>query len=101
MPRSLRQNSSNSKIKNEEEKLNGEQKKQFENLKNVAKRYEGKSESEILSDLTGAVEKGRRDGSLTDEKLNGIINTVAPLLNGEQKQKLQKVINALKNNQNE
>lgn len=95
MPRSLRQSKNAENLKNEE-KLSGEQKKQFENLKNMAKQYEGKSEREILSDLTGAVERGKKDGSITDEKLNGIINTVAPMLNGEQKQKLQKIVDALK-----
>lgn len=95
MKRSLRQ-SKGDRLKDEEAKLNTGQKQQFETLKNMAKKYEGKSDGEIFAELSKTVEKGRRDGSITDEKINSIAQTVAPMLSGEQKQKLDMLMRSLK-----
>ncbi len=95
MKRTLRQ-SKGDRLKNEEAKLNGSQKQQFDALKNMAKQYEGKSDSEIFSELSKTVEKGKRDGSITDEKINSIAQTIAPMLSGEQKQKLDVLMRSLK-----
>ena len=95
MKRTLRQ-SKGDRLKNEEAKLNGSQKQQFDALKNMAKQYEGKSDSEIFSELSKTVEKGKRDGSITDEKINSIAQTIAPMLSGEQKQKLDMLMRSLK-----
>ena len=84
------------RLKNEEAKLNGSQKQQFDALKNMAKQYEGKSDSEIFSELSKTVEKGKRDGSITAEKINSIAQTIAPMLSGEQKQKLDVLMRSLK-----
>ena len=95
MKRTLRQ-SKGDRLKNEEAKLNGSQKQQFDALNNMAKQYEGKSDSEIFSELSKTVEKGKRDGSITDEKINSIAQTIAPMLSGEQKQKLDVLMRSLK-----
>lgn len=95
MKRTLRQ-SKGDRLKNEEAKLNGSQKQQFDALKNMARQYEGKSDSEIFSELSKTVEKGKRDGSITDEKINSIAQTIAPMLSGEQKQKLDVLMRSLK-----
>lgn len=95
MKRTLRQ-SKGDRLKSEEAKLNGSQKQQFDALKNMAKQYEGKSDSEIFSELSKTVEKGKRDGSITDEKINSIAQTIAPMLSGEQKQKLDMLMRSLK-----
>ena len=95
MKRTLRQ-SKGDRLKNEEAKLNGSQKQQFDALKNMAKQYEGKSDSEIFSELSKTVEKGKRDGSITDEKINSIAQTIAPMLSGEQKQKLDVLMRSLR-----
>lgn len=95
MKRTLRSTSSNNKNISEEN-LNKEQRRQFEKLKGMAKQYEGKSDSEILKDLSKAVEKGKKDGSLTNEKIDSIASTIAPMLNGQQKEKLQKLMNSIK-----
>lgn len=92
MKRSLR----NSQNNVDESKLNNEQKMQLDKLKGVAKQYEGKSEKEILKDLSSAVEKGKKDGSLTDEKINSIASTIAPMLNKEQLSKLNKLMETIK-----
>jgi hypothetical protein len=79
-----------------ENNLNDSQKAQLDKLKGMAKKYEGKSENEIYNDLSRAVKKGKSDGTLTDEKINGIAQTIAPMLNAEQKQKLDKLMSSLK-----
>ncbi len=94
MKRSLR----NSGQIKDESNLNPDQKKQLEKLKGMAKNYEGKSDSEILKDLSSAVKKGKADGSLTDEKIKHIAQSISPMLNSEQKNKLNFLMESLKNN---
>ena len=95
MKRTLRSNSNNTNTVNENN-LNAEQKQQLNKLKGMAKQYEGKSDAEILKDLSKAVEKGKKDGSLTNEKIDNIASTIAPMLNKEQKAKLQRLMNTIK-----
>ena len=95
MKRTLRSNSNNTNNISENN-LNNEQKQQLNKLKGMAKQYEGKSDAEILKDLSKAVENGKKDGSLTDEKIDSIASTIAPMLNREQKAKLQKLMGAIK-----
>ncbi len=95
MKRTLRSNSNNSNTVNENN-LNAQQKQQFDKLKGMAKQYEGKSDTEILKDLSRAVEKGKKDGSLTNEKIDSIASTIAPMLNKEQKAKLQRLMSTIK-----
>ncbi len=76
--------------------LNARQKKQFDMLKSMAKNYEGKSENEILGEIKKTVEKGKSDGSLNDNKINEIAKQIAPMLNGDQKSKLDLLLKSLK-----
>lgn len=92
MKRSLRGNAKNISENN----LNESQKKQFDTLKTMAKNYEGKSESEILGEIKKTVEKGKQDGSLNDNKINEIANQIAPMLNSQQKAKLDMLLKTLK-----
>ncbi len=92
MKRSLR----NFKQSADESKLNGEQKEQLEKLKGIAKKYEGKSDNDILKDLSQAVQKGKKDGTLTNEKIDSIASTIAPMLNSEQKNKLARLMQTIK-----
>lgn len=92
MKRSLR----NQNVNTNEDNLNNEQKKQLDKLKGMAKQYEGKTDAEILTDLSKAVEKGKKDGSLTNEKIDSIASTIAPMLNNEQRNKLNKLMQTIK-----
>ena len=92
MKRSLR----NFKQSTDESKLNNEQKEQLEKLKGIAKKYEGKSDNDILKDLSQAVQKGKKDGTLTNEKIDSIASTIAPMLNSEQKNKLNRLMQTIK-----
>ena len=62
----------------------------------LAKAFAGKSEGQILSTIIAQAEQGKRDGTLTNADLDNFYNTLAPLLDGFKKRKLQQVIGKLK-----
>lgn len=67
-------------------------------LKSFAKKYEGASEDEIISQIMIEAEKGRRNGTLSDSDIDRFRNMVYPMLNQKQREKLDKVVKKLKNN---
>jgi len=60
--------------------------------------YEGKSEDELMSDLEQVIKQGRKDGSFSDDMLDGFIQNVAPMLDDVQRQKLQSIAQMIKMN---
>ncbi len=60
--------------------------------------YEGKNEDELMGDLERAILQGRKDGSFTDDMLDGFIQNVAPMLDDVQRQKLQSIAQMIKMN---
>ena len=97
MKRSLKNSSQQKNRQNvTENNLNASQKQQFDTLKSMAKNYEGKSENEILGEIKKTVSQGKKDGSLTDKKINDIANQISPMLNKEQKAKLDFLLKSLK-----
>ena len=65
-------------------------------LKNVAKKYEGKSDSEMLGEIAKAAEQERQNGNYSDEKLDKFASDLAPMLNAEQRERLAKAIRMIK-----
>ena len=64
----------------------------------TAESYKNKSDSELLSDIFKVANEQKANGSLSDEKLRAFADSVAPMLNEEQKQRLNGVIEMLKGN---
>ena len=62
----------------------------------LARAVSGKSEGQINSTIIAQAEQGKRDGTLTNADLDNFYNTLAPLLDGFKKKKLQQVIAKLK-----
>lgn len=62
----------------------------------MAKAFAGKSEGQILATIIAQAEQGKREGTLTNADLDNFYNTLAPLLDGFKKRKLQQVIGKLK-----
>jgi len=60
--------------------------------------YENKSEDELMGDLEHMISQGRKDGSFTDDMLEGFIQNVAPMLDDTQRQKLQSIAQMIKMN---
>ena len=67
-------------------------------IKNFAGKYEGASEDRLISEIIKEAEKGRKNGTLTDADIDRFKNTLSPMLNAEQRSKLNKIIQKLKNN---
>ncbi len=67
-------------------------------LKSFARKYEGASEDEIISQIMIEAEKGRRNGTLTDADIDRFKNMIYPMLNQKQREKLEKVVRKLKKN---
>ena len=68
-------------------------------LKNLAEKYEGASETELISAIVKEAEKGRRNGTLTDSDIDNFVKTLYPLLNANQKRRLDSVISKIKKEQ--
>lgn len=62
----------------------------------LAKAFAGKSESQVLQTIIAQAEQGKRDGTLTNADLDNFYSTLAPLLDGFKKRKLQQIIKQLK-----
>ncbi len=60
---------------------------------------ENKSEDELMGDLKTMIENGKQDGSFSKEMLDNFYNMAAPMMEGEQKGKLDNLINMIKNDQ--
>lgn len=66
-------------------------------LKSFASKYEGSSEDELLSEIIKQAEQGRKKGTLKDSDIENFKNMLMPMLNKEQREKLLKVIETIKN----
>ncbi len=72
-----------------------------ENVKSIEDtiaQYENKSEGELMGDLERMISQGRKDGSFTDDMLDGFIQNVAPMLDAEQRKKLDSLAQMIKMN---
>ena len=65
-------------------------------LKMLAGKYEGASEDEIISAIVKEAERGKRNGTLTNAEIDAFARTVEPMLNAQQRKRLQKVVAFLK-----
>ena len=70
----------------------------METLSNFAKKYEGASQSELISAIMLEAEKGRRNGTLKNGDIERFATMLAPMLNGEQKKQLDMIVKKLLKN---
>lgn len=68
----------------------------MDTLNRLASKYEGASESDLMSAILKEAEKGRRNGTLTDSDIDNFVATVSPMLNSYQRAKLDSVVKKLK-----
>ena len=79
-----------------EKDLTPEQRRQFEAMKNTAAKYRGRSEDELMRELKQTVQKDKAAGTLTDKKMENFQNKISPMLNEQQRKKLDKIMKELK-----
>ena len=65
-------------------------------ISSLAKKYEGASESDLISAIMQEAEKGRRNGTLTDSDIDNFARVLSPMLNANQQKKLQSVVKKIK-----
>lgn len=73
----------------EKEKIN-------ETVQDMAKKYDGKSEEELLADILKTAALGRKDGSVNFNELDNMTKRIAPMLNSGQQEKLNQIMNLIK-----
>ena len=67
-----------------------------DDARETAESYKNKSDSELLGDIFKVANEQKANGNLSDEKLRAFAESVAPMLNDEQKNRLNGVIEMLK-----
>jgi hypothetical protein len=65
-------------------------------IKNLAGKFDGKSENEILSAILKEAEKGRKAGTLKDEDIDRFASMLAPIIDDKKRKKLYSVVEKLK-----
>ena len=63
----------------------------------LSKAMNGKSESQILHTIITEAERGKREGTLTNQDLDNFYNMVSPMVDGFKRKKLKEVVTRLKN----
>lgn len=73
--------------------MNGNIAEQFSAL---ASAYEGKNADEIMKAILTEAERGRKNGTLSDDDIDNFAALVSPMINPEQQKTLEKVVKRLK-----
>ncbi len=62
----------------------------------ILEQYSGKSENELYAELMRTTDDQKQNGSFDMEGLNEFESTIMPMLNDKQKEKLEKLMSALR-----
>ena len=74
----------------------GELNSAVELAKVLSSAMNGKSEGQIFSYIIAEAERGKREGTLSNNDLDNFFNAVSPLVDGFKRQKLKQIITKLK-----
>ena len=69
---------------------------EIRSMEETISEYENKSEGELMSDLDRMIRDGRKNGTFTDDMLDAFIKNVAPMMDGDQRKKLDNIARTLK-----
>lgn len=81
-------------ISNESKTTNTAEK---QNLENLINKYSSYSEDKLLSEFIKLTIEKKSRGELTKDELSNMYNVISPMLNSEQKKKLNELINMVEN----
>ncbi len=68
----------------------------FDTIKNLAGKFDGKSQNELLEAIYQEALKGKRNGTLTNAEIDRFGAMLAPMLDEKKRKILEKVIKELK-----
>ena len=80
------------------EKHNREKSIVENNFRKTAESYAQKSDEELLSEIVKTARQGKANGSITNEELHRFASNVSPMLNDEQRARLQIVMDIINQN---
>ena len=69
---------------------------EIRSMEETISEYENKSEGELMSDLDRMIRDGRKNGTFNDGMLDAFIKNVAPMMDSEQRKKLDNIARTLK-----
>ena len=64
--------------------------------KQVAGMYEGRSENDMLKAIYAQAVEGKKNGTLTNEKIDAFYKQFSPMLDAGKRKRLQKIVEQLK-----
>ncbi|MBR2617359.1 MAG: hypothetical protein IKC56_03940 [Clostridia bacterium] len=70
--------------------------KEEEMLSAFAKKYEGKSEGELIREIMAVAKENRKNGTLSDEEIDRYVSLLAPMLGEDKRKKLYAVSEKIK-----
>lgn len=62
----------------------------------LAQKYDGKSQNELLMAIYQEAKKGKQNGTLTNDQLDGFANMLSPFLDDKKRGILNKIVTELK-----
>ena len=65
-------------------------------VNDLAKKFDGKGQGELLKAIYQKAKEGKQNGTLTNAEIEGFANMLSPMLDDKQKKTLKKVIEELK-----
>lgn len=69
---------------------------QIQSVEDTIKKYENKSEGEMMGDLENMIAQGRKDGTFNDEMLEAFVKNVSPMMDSAQRKKLESITRSLR-----
>ena len=85
-------------FKNKRPKPSEPQIPQEENIRKTAEKYGNMSDDDLLSNILKTANQNKANGSLSEESLRQFVNSVSPMLNQEQKSRVEKSIRMIRGN---
>lgn len=69
-----------------------------DDIRETAEKYAQKNDPDLLREILQAANNGKKDGSLSEEKLRQFVTSVSPMLNDEQRARLNSVVEMINKN---
>ncbi len=90
-----KENQNNGDTKNFEKLVNDNPEK-IENIQENLKKYQNMSQNDLMSELVKEATRMKQNGSLNENSLNVLKNTLMPMLNDQQKKMFNNILNQIK-----
>ena len=77
------------------QKASSKQQAQAEQILKQAEQFQGKSDAQLMAQLKAEINRGKKDGSFNQETMRNFMEQVAPMMNAEQRKKLEAIAKKL------